>query len=149
MTPDAIQKAPEASGVTTSGIPPKLQEQFKQAGSYHKLADKLEINVSYVYNLLKKGIEPPDTTLRLRKIRRALHLPSHKRRPGKHKQQAPDHMLWWHRLGKGRQDQLIQQLHNIDQDSHLGPKRRTLLLELLYRYNKEIRLWRKKTKKGP
>ena len=166
MTPDAHQKATEASGVTTPGIPPKLQEQFEQAGSYHKLADRLEINVSYVYNLLKKGIEPADTTPRLRKIRRALHLPSHKRRPARHKQPAPDHMLWWRRLGKGRQDQLIQQLHNIDQDSHLGPKRRTLLLELLYRYNpgeshpgesqpgqvrgnKEIRLWRKKTRKEP
>ena len=36
--------------MTTPSIPAKLLEQFKQAGSYHKLADKLEINVSYVYN---------------------------------------------------------------------------------------------------
>ena len=135
--------------MTTPGIPPKLLEQFEQAGSYHKLANKLEINVSYVYNLLKKGIEPPDTTPRLRNIRRALHLPSHKRRPRRHKQPAPEHMKWWRSLGKGRQDQLIQQLHSIDEDRHLGPKRRTLLLELLYRYKKEIRLWRNKTKKGP
>ena len=135
--------------MTPPGIPPKLLQDFERAGSYHKLAKELEINVSYVYNFLRKGIEPPDTTPRLRKIRRAMHLPSYKRKPGRRKQPTPDHMKWWRRLGKGGQNQLIQQLHEINQGSQLGPKRRALLLELLYRYNKDIRLSRNKTKKGP
>lgn len=130
-----------------TNIPPKLQKDFENAGGYHSLAKKLDINVSYVYNFLKKGIEPYDTTPKGRRIRRAMHLSSYKPRPGRRKQPAADHMKWWRRLGKGRQSQLIQQLYEIGRANQLGPKRRSLLLEILYQYSQETRLWQaKKTK---
>jgi len=37
---------------------PRLQKEFEHAGSYHKLAKQLKINVSYVHNFLKKGSSP-------------------------------------------------------------------------------------------
>jgi len=60
--------------------PPKLVKKFRKCGSFHKLADEIEVNVKYVYELIVKGEQPNDTTENLREIRKRLHLTKRKRK---------------------------------------------------------------------
>ena len=71
--------APKGTAVHPN-TPPQLVKKFRKAGSFHKLADALEINVKYVYKLITEGLEPNDTTPRLREIRHRLGLRKYKPR---------------------------------------------------------------------
>lgn len=100
--------------------PPRLVKRYRKAGSFHKLADELEINVSYVHELITKGIEPTDRTAAGREIRKRLYLTKYKRKgstPRKPRQPRPEHMRWWKRQGPDGRDNLIRQLHDINKDA--------------------------------
>lgn len=68
--------------------PPRLVRRFHKAGSFHKLAEERRVNIRYVYELITQGIEPNDTTPKLREIRTRLYLRKHKPR-GKPKPSRP------------------------------------------------------------
>ena len=44
------------------------------------LEKKLGVNFKYLYKMIRKGIEPNDTTEKLRAVRKAMFLPARKRR---------------------------------------------------------------------
>jgi hypothetical protein len=60
--------------------PPKLVKKFQKAGSFHKLADEIEVNVKYVYELITQEREPTDRTPKSREIRHRLGLRKYKPR---------------------------------------------------------------------
>ena len=92
--------------------PPKLVKIFKRAGSYHKTADEIEVNVSYVYELITKGKEPNDTTPALREIRHRLGLRKYKPRNRPKPPPVPEHIRWWRRVGKPVRDTIIEKLYH-------------------------------------
>lgn len=96
--------------------PARLVKRFYKAGSFHKLADELKVNVRWVYELLTNGSEPTDRTAKGRDIRKRLYLPARKRRPRTEPQPRPDHLKWWQQLGAQARDLLIKQLHDINKD---------------------------------
>lgn len=55
--------------------PPRLAREYKRAGSFHKLAEELRVNVGYVHNLIVHGKEPTDRTEKGRDTRAKLYLP--------------------------------------------------------------------------
>lgn len=95
--------------------PPRLIKAYKKAGSYHKCADMIEVNVAHVHNLITKGIEPSDRTDTGREIRSRLFLPRHKRKKGPRKppQPKPDHIRWWSRQDR---ESLIKQLYDLNKE---------------------------------
>lgn len=94
--------------------PPRLVKAYRKAGSFHKLADEIEVNPKYVHELITKGKEPPDTTERGREIRHRLFLPRRKRRgQRKPRQPRPEHMRWW---SKQDRDAWIKQLFELNKD---------------------------------
>jgi len=60
--------------------PPKLIKLLRKCGSFHKLADQIEVNVRWVHGLITKGSEPTDRTELGREIRKRLFLPRRKRK---------------------------------------------------------------------
>jgi hypothetical protein len=54
--------------------PKRLSVAFRKARSFHRLSERLDVNVSYVYSLIVKGIEPTNSDVRTK-----LFLPRHKR----------------------------------------------------------------------
>jgi hypothetical protein len=59
--------------------------------NYHRLANKINVNVRYVYQLLRYGKEPPKKTVKGRVARRKLFL-------DKPYQKKPDFIVQWHHL---------------------------------------------------
>jgi hypothetical protein len=68
--------------------PPRLVKKFHNSGSFHKLADEIEVNVKWIHGLITQGIEPTDRTEKGRDIRARLYLPRRKRKPGKPRTKA-------------------------------------------------------------
>jgi hypothetical protein len=95
--------------------PPRLVREFRKAGSFHKLAEQLDVNVKYIHDLINKGIEPADSTPTLRMVRHKLHLPKRKRRnrPRPQAEPQPEHTRWWRRLPKESREKIISRLHAI------------------------------------
>lgn len=87
--------------------PKMLIREFKRCkNKYHILAEKLEINVSYVYNLIKMGIGPTDRTSKGRNIRLKLHL-------SKYKKKVIDYSkIPMRRISKMSQKELLWRLEN-------------------------------------
>jgi len=82
----------------------------------HILAEQRGINVRYLYNLIVKGIEPNDTTEKLRAVRKAMFLPARKRKARaviaeKRDVIIPEHVRWWRELPKSTRDKIIQAEH--------------------------------------
>lgn len=92
--------------------PPRLAAKFKKAGSYHRLADLLEINVRWVYKLIAHGIEPSDQTEYGRGLRAKLHLPRRKRKRKPPKPQ-PAHRSWWKKQDR---ETIIKQLYELNKE---------------------------------
>jgi len=89
--------------------PPALVKAFTRAGSYHKLADELGVNVKYVYELMNAGIEPTDRTAKSREIRHRLKLRKHKPKNKPKPPPARKELIWWNNLGKaGRHSRIIR-----------------------------------------
>lgn len=97
--------------------PPKLAAKFKRAKSYHVLAEQIDVNVRYVFELIADGKEPNDTTPALREIRKKLHLSARKahRRRAKPKEQ-PAHRKWWNEQGPAGRDSIIKQTYELNKD---------------------------------
>lgn len=81
--------------------PKKLIAALKQAGSERKYAKEKNINISYVSQLLKHGIEPTDRTANGRDIRVKLFLPKRKPKPRIAKERpVAASQEWWERVAK-------------------------------------------------
>ena len=99
--------------------PPRLIKALRKAGSFHKLADELNINIKYVHELIRKGIEPTDRTEHGRETRARLYLPRRKRKtskPRKPPKVKPPWRRWWTRQGKAGQENIIRQTYEINKD---------------------------------
>lgn len=92
-----------------------------QGYKIHILAEKLGVNVRYLHNMIAKGIEPNDTTEKLREVRVKMFLPA-KKRKAKHEREfdkaiekifkpTPEHVKWWKKLPKEQRDEWIQRAH--------------------------------------
>lgn len=57
----------------------KLLQRIKKAGGRKAFARKQNVNIFYVVQLLNRGIEPTDRTVKGREARAALFLPRRKR----------------------------------------------------------------------
>lgn len=100
--------------------PPRLRAAFRRAknmrGEGYKidvLAKQLGVNIYYLFQLIKKGIEPNDTTNKLQAVRVKMFLPRKKRRPSKRKQTEPlpEHLRWWRSLPKESRNEIVMNLH--------------------------------------
>jgi len=91
--------------------PPRLVKKFRKAGSYHKLADEIEVNVSYVFDLIAYGKEPNDTTPKLREIRHRLGLRKYKPRNKPKPTPAPKHLIWWNNQGKDKRHAIVKKIY--------------------------------------
>ena len=66
--------------------PPKLVKLLHKAGSFHKTAEAIGVNVYWVYKLVREGKEPTDRTPKGRETRHRLGLHKYKQR---HTQRRP------------------------------------------------------------
>lgn len=64
-----------------TNIPRRLFAAVRQAGSLRKFAKLQGINILYVSQLFREGIEPTDRTERGQEVRVKLYLPRRKRQP--------------------------------------------------------------------
>jgi hypothetical protein len=82
----------------------------------HVLAEKIGVNVRYLQYMIKKGIEPNDTTEKLREVRVKMFLPARKRKPRAARTstrgEVPAHRKWWRRLDSGSRDQYIRNTYD-------------------------------------
>lgn len=69
--------------------PPRLLKALAAAGSERALSRVLGVNILYVSQLLRRGIEPTDQTEKGREVRVKLFLPKRKRKPGPRKAILP------------------------------------------------------------
>jgi len=60
--------------------PPKLIKLLRKFGSFHKLADEINVNVKYIHALITEGKEPTDRTEKGREVRARLFLRRRKRK---------------------------------------------------------------------
>lgn len=79
----------------------RLIKALEEAGSERALSRKLDLNISYVSQLLKDGTEPTDKTEKGRAARVKLFLPRKKPKPRivKERPAAPS-QEWWERVAK-------------------------------------------------
>jgi len=97
--------------------PPRLVKLLRNSGSFHKLADELEVNVAIVHGLVTKGKEPTDRTEHGREIRKRLFLPRYRRRkPRKERTPQPEHRRWWSKIGPDGRELIIKQMHDLNKD---------------------------------
>jgi len=61
-------------------IPKRLLRALKKAGSWRRFAESKNVNISYLSNLLRLGIEPTDRTEIGQAVRVKLFLPRTKRK---------------------------------------------------------------------
>jgi hypothetical protein len=59
--------------------PRRLVQAFRNAGSFHKLASEIGVNIQIIHSLITRGIEPTDKTEKGREIRRKLYLTKFKK----------------------------------------------------------------------
>jgi len=90
---------------------PSLVKKFRKAGSYHKLAEEIEVNVSYIFDLITAGREPNDSTPRLREIRHRLGLRKYKPRNRPKPKPAPKHLIWWNNIGKEMRHAIVEKIY--------------------------------------
>jgi hypothetical protein len=64
-------------------IPKRLARALKRAGSARKLSRQLDVNIFYITQLLRHGIEPTDRTDKGQETRLKLFLPRRKPKPRK------------------------------------------------------------------
>lgn len=100
--------------------PPKLKAAFKASKNLrgegyriHVLAEKINVNVSYLWNMFRYGKEPTDTTEKGRTARARMFLPKKirkpKNKPGPQNQKPlPNHMIWWRSLDKDTRNTIIR-----------------------------------------
>ena len=93
--------------------PPKLVKKFRRAGSFHKLADEIKVNVKYVHELITEGKEPTDRTELGREIRHRLGLRKHKPRasPRPKPPAAPKFLQWWNNIGKEMRHTIVERVY--------------------------------------
>jgi len=93
--------------------PPQLVKKFRKAGSFHKLADEIEVNVKYVYKLITAGEEPTDRTPKGREIRHRLGLKRRKPRgaPRPKPEPAPKHLIWWNNISKEMRHAIVEKIY--------------------------------------
>ena len=92
--------------------PPRLVAKLRKAGSLHKLADQIGVNISYVHKLIKDGVEPNDTTPKLREVRKRLCLKARKKARAEAKP-LPEHRKWWNQQDK---EVFIKQLYELNKE---------------------------------
>lgn len=99
--------------------PPKLKSAFRRAknrrGEGYKidvLSKQIGVNLYYLHQLIKNGIEPHDTTEKLRAVRVKMFLPAKKRKPKADRKPVPpkpNHIHWWWTLPKETRHMIIRQ----------------------------------------
>jgi hypothetical protein len=102
--------------------PPKLVKKFKKAGSFHKLADEINVNVKYIHELITEGKEPNDTTPTLREVRHRLYLRKYKPR-NRPKPPAPKHLIWWNNIGKEMRHFIVKLIYQRKEYYREHPER--------------------------
>jgi hypothetical protein len=78
------------------------------------LEQNLGVNFKYLVNMIKKGIEPNDTTEKLRAVRKAMFLPERKRKQRaitRQHTEIPEHRKWWNSLPQSQRNQWIENLY--------------------------------------
>jgi hypothetical protein len=91
--------------------PKKLVRAFRRAGTYHATAEALGVNVRYVHDLLRHGVQPKNEEVRIR-----LFLPKHPHRaprPQQERRPDPEELRWWKRLPGSERHGLIKSLFEI------------------------------------
>lgn len=85
------------------------------------LEEKLGVNFKYLHRMIKLGIEPNDTTEKLRAVRKAMFLPARKRKPRdtsivqKPGTVTPEHIRWWNKLSKDEREEWKARAYNARQ----------------------------------
>lgn len=96
-----------------ANVPRKLFQLLKQYDwNRSLLATYLGVNGGYISNLLNKGIEPTDTTIHGRSVRKKLFLKAYKlprRKINRTIQNKPDWLTKWNHLTKEERDKVKQQ----------------------------------------
>jgi hypothetical protein len=92
--------------------PPKLVKLLHKAGSFHKAAEAIGVNVYWVFKLVREGIEPTDQTPKGRETRHRLGLHKRKPRPKTPRPPRPDYIKWWFSLTRESRHQIIERLHS-------------------------------------
>lgn len=82
--------------------PKRLVSEFHKAGwNERELARRRKVNIKYVSDLIRRGIEPTDRTVKGQEARTALFLPRLKQKPRVKKEKpivlSPE---WWDRVRK-------------------------------------------------
>ena len=108
--------------------PPKLAAAFHFArnsrGEGYKirvLEQKLEVNFKYLHRMIKQGIEPNDTTEKLRAVRVKMFLPARKRKPrasstDRKREPISEHEQWWRKLDPKTRDEWKRSAYNAVHD---------------------------------
>jgi len=65
----------------TKTAPKRLLAALEDAGSERELSRRLGVNILYISQFLRKGVEPTDQTEKGRETRAKLFLPKRKRKP--------------------------------------------------------------------
>ena len=109
--------------------PPKLVSAFRKAKNrkgegykIHILAEDMQINVRYLFDLIANGKEPTDQTENGRAIRVKMFLPRRKhRKRGEAVRQytePPEYIKWWRSLKKAARRAYIQNIYQLDGGNH-------------------------------
>jgi hypothetical protein len=104
--------------------PRKLAAAFHFARNAHGegykirvLEQKLGVNFKYLVNMIRKGIEPNDTTEKLRAVRKAMFLPARKRKArtviAEKRETAPEHIKWWRKQPKSLKESYIKDAYEF------------------------------------
>jgi hypothetical protein len=106
--------------------PKKLAAAFHFARNAHGhgykirvLEHNLGVNFKYLHLLIKKGIEPNDSTPKLQEIRVKMFLPAKKRKARTvptEKPAMPEHRAWWNTLKPKDRDEWIRSAYNAVHD---------------------------------
>jgi hypothetical protein len=102
--------------------PPKLVKLLRKCGSFHKAAEEIEVNVYWIFQLVRHGIEPTDRTPKGRETRHRLGLHRYKPR-GKPKPSQPrtEYLKWWFSLTKDSRHVIIERLHSYGKKKEQEP----------------------------
>jgi hypothetical protein len=92
--------------------PNRLKTAFKKAGSFSRLARTLELNVRYVHDLLKHGIEPVNPEIRLK-----LYLPIKSFNDLPLGDKRFRHIRWWFGLTKAQRNVWILFAHTYKKEN--------------------------------
>jgi hypothetical protein len=85
-------------------LPARLRTEARRAKyKFHTLAQRLGVNVRYLYDLIERGVEPTNP-----EVRKKLFLPRHPRKEKPVPIPLPPAVRWWRRQSKGYRRSIIE-----------------------------------------